>query len=87
MMLHSVSSMILTADRLMSCIAISRNLTLLVATTAGLGYPIPHTHSYKLKSENDIKFVFCLSANVETAGGEEPSETATELFALFPIFP
>jgi len=42
-----------------------------------------HTASYKLNSESDIKFFFCLSANVETAGGEEQSEMVTELFSFF----
>jgi hypothetical protein len=43
---------------------------------------------YKLNSENDIKFFFCLSANVETAGGQEKSEMVTGLFSFFlPYFP
>jgi len=42
-----------------------------------------HTDSYKLNSGSDITFFFCLSANVETAGGEEPFETATKIFLSF----
>ena len=41
-----------------------------------------HTDLYKLNSESDIQFVFCLSANVDRVGGEQTSEIITELIYM-----